>query len=936
MNNVVLAIFKRNFAGYLSNPTGYVFICVFVLLSSLAAFWPNEFFTSNLANLDQLNKQFPLIMLIFVPAITMSIWAEERRQGTDELLLTIPATDADVVIGKYLAAVGIFGVSLLFSLICNYIVLAQLGTPDIGLLACTYIGYFMVGLAMLSIGMVASFLTNNITVGFVLGALFNSVPVGLAYVDVIAPTDWAAQISRFSIAEQLRDFTLGVVSLSSMAYFLLIVAAMLYASMVLIGRRHWQGGRDGRSLGLHYIVRLLGLGIGAVGIFLLGQWLAVRKDMSDEGLTTLADATKNLVSHLDQNRPIKIEAFVSSDVPQDFVPVRLDLINRLHEIKAQGGANVSLTITDTEPFTEEADRAERAYGITAQSVRTTVRNQRVDKSIFMGVVVRAGLDKIVIPFVSPSTPIEYEIVRSIATLNGGKRKRLGIFVLDQTMDFRTQQPMEVFREVQESASGQPQLVEPEIVTELKKQYDVEMLDINKPVPDNVDVMMVVQPTLLQPEQMEHLLQAVRRGVPSLILQDPEPVSFPTINQAAQMLRADSPEVQMEATKDLWELLGVNMPMGQVVQQSYVPRKDMEGQYPDQFVFIDNGAILKGAGQSLFDETDPISRGTQQLVFLFCGSISKNDEVKRSFTPLVRTGTVSGITTVQDRSGKMQAKTGVNYTLAAHIKGTAAPMPVPTVTPTATTTAAPTATATATAAPTSTATATASATPSSTASPTASATATAAAPAKPAELNVVLIADLDLMGQQFFSLRSQRVDDDRRFFNFDNVTFVLNSIDVLAGDDRFVETRKRRSKHRTLEVLDAKYQQAADQIKSAEDQFTKKREGDLDRYRQELDDIERKLQEDKSLKEIDRLGQEQILKRRRAEQVRRKEQELAVNYERLLKDKQRELNEDIRRTQDFYKACAVFIPPIFPLLVGLGVFFNRRAAEQEGVSKSRLK
>ena len=916
--HVLDAVFKRNFVAYFSNPTGYVFICVFVLLGSLAAFWPPEFFNANLANLDQLNRYLPAILLVFVPAITMSVWADERRQGTDELLLTIPASDLEVVVGKYLAAVGIFTVALMFSCICNLILLLSWGTPDAGLFLTNYLGYWFTGLAMLATGMVASFLTSNLTVGFILGVLFNA-PLALAdQAGTVMGPRAAAAVKAWSLAEHFSDFGRGVISLSSIAYFFGIVVVCLYLAMVLIGRRHWAGRRDGEGLGLHYLVRALGLVAAAVGVALVCRTLDVRGDLSEERISTLSPDTRRLLQTLDVDRPIDIKAYVSPTVPEDYAQTKINLLNTLRQLERLGRGRLSVEVIPTDPRTEEAALASQQFGIEPVSVLARVRGAYREEPIFLGCAITSGLEKVVVPFFDKGTPVEYELIRSICTAAQQKRKRLGLVTTDA----------ELFGGF-DMMSGQGRPRQP-LVDELEKQYDVVQVDASAPITERFDVLLAVQPSSLGPEQMVNFVAAVRSGQPVVIFEDPLPVLMQGIPGTSQPRRSPAgpmamfgPQAQPKGDLNLlWEALGTRLAarggrpaMGQsgtapyIVYQDYNPHLKLD--LPTEFVFIDADLPDAKAG---FNQSVPASAGLREVLFPFPGSLQKIDGVDVTWTPLVRTvaertGTVE-VAEVERLLGQgdmrqlpiFEKRADESLVLAVLVEGRAA-------------------------APS---------------DPQGEEKEGQAAPAAP--VRAVIVADIDLLDGRIFGLRTR--PDEVFGLDFDNVEFALNLLDTLAGDNRFIEIRKRKPKHRTLERIEdavASARQDADRQRAAFiADFERAETNASDAMQKEVGAFEKRIQEleaqgnadpQAAMQAMQQLASSQRLAQRKLdtkiEQLRRKRDAEVDTVE-------RKLQAQVRREQDRQKWLAVLLPPIPPLVVAFFVFFRRRAQEREGVATSRLR
>ncbi|MEX2173914.1 MAG: Gldg family protein [Pirellulaceae bacterium] len=976
------AVLKRNFVGYFSNPTGYVFLCLFVLLTSLAAFWPHEFFVANLANLDQLNKWLPWIMLIFIPAITMSIWADERRQGTDELLLTLPAGDFDIVIGKYLAAAAIFTVSLIFSQLANYSVLVSLtydqqsATIDIdtGLFFTTYFGYWLIGLAMLAIGMVASFLTSNLTVSFILGLALNSILVFTHYADTVIPASATArQVSRWSFASQFDDFGRGVVSFSAIAFFLLIASLGVYLSVVMIGRRHWSGGRDGQSLWWHYLLRAVALVVVLIGAnMILERYDYLRFDTTKGQVSSLSPDTRALLNKLAsesdkerelraklakldaksdeyastqrqidelearRTRPVTIDAFISANVPEEYIKTRYNLVSMLKELRRQAGSRIQINIHDNlEPFSETAAQAEERYGITKQRILSRARGSLKEEEFILGAAITSGRETVVIPFFGAGMPVEYELIRSIATVGRGERKRLGVVQTDAQLNggfsMAGMQPRQIPKQL--------------ILQELEKQYRIEDVDATNPIEaGKYDVLLVVQPSSLGPPQLSNLVEAVKRGQPTAIFEDPFPRVMAHVPGTAQPKQAQGGMFGMGGQAEpkgdmrpLWNALGIEVTgdtgnpaetPAVIVWQDYNPYPKFQlNSIGPELVFLRNDAP---GTKNAFNPTEPVTAGFEELFFPFPTGMTQKSGSQLDFTELVSTSsTVAGEISVdvwQQNSfdpyllaSKMGQPTGHKYILAAWVRADKDAGDEQAADENAKDNAAAGETGEGEAATT-----------------------------VAAGINAIYVGDIDLLDSQFVELRN--LPNPEFDFRFDNVPFVLNVIDAVAGDERFLRIRTRKPRHSTLRLVEDRAAAARKRESEAAEKFRAQFEREeqkakaeelkaVNKFQAIVTNLQQKQQAGEQVDPAQfqaMVQQVALVTEREKRKAEVQVEELRIKRDQALAASQRERDQQVRQVQNDAKLWATTIPVIPPLLVGLIVWVRRRMREREGVSRSRMK
>ena len=898
---IIRAVVRRDLRMYFSNPSGYVFITLFIFLSAAAAFWQNQFFLNNLANLDQLSRWFPYLLMFFVPALTMAVWAEARKQGTDELLLTLPARDIEIVLGKYLAALGVYTASVVLSL-SHAFVLLFLGRPDLGLMFGNYLGYWLLGAALIAVGMLGSLLTTNATIAFILGAVFCAALVGMESTLGLFNDSLARLVTPLSVGGYFEDFSRGVVSLSGLYYFLAVIGVFLFLNVRLIGHRHWPSTTDAMPMWGHQALRALAIVVAVVSVGAIVTRANLRLDVTAERLHSLSGETRRLLGELTTDRPVFIQAYVSPTVPEQLVQTRETVLGLLREIDAAGGAKVQVRIEATEPFTAAARNARETFGITPQRISELGGGRAGFTDVFLGLAFTCGAEEQVIRFFDRGLPAEYEIARTIRVVSGTDRQRVCVvnsaIRLFGGFDFQTMQSSPAWS----------------VVEELRKQYDVVEITPTGPITEDLDGLVVVLPSSLAQEEMDRVEAFVTLGNPTLMLVDPiptldlslSPAEEPGANRNPFMQQGQPPPTPKGDVQAMLSRLGVAWDSGQIVWDAYNPHPDL-AHLPPEVVFVGEG----NEGEMSFNRDHNASKALQELVTLYPGHLRQAVGSNYDFQPLVSSGRVSGTFQyfqmvqrgffgAQLNQNLRHQPDSVEYVLAAHVK-------------------------------------------SSVSASDRDAAATAGGDTgdttgeldvlAPDSVNLIVIADVDFISEQFFQIRRIGAGN----LNFDNVTFFLNAIDVLVGDESFIALRNRRVQHRTLARVESQTRSFVEQRASEEAQAENGAEQALAEAQGRLD---QRVAEVQNRGDLDAQAKE-IMARNLQEVENRRFEVLKANIESekeaTIQGSMETMESEIRRIQSSIRMLAVLLPPIPVFALGVMIFVRRQRREREGaVAAHRIK
>lgn len=488
---------RRELATYFATPLAYLFWFIFQSLSGICTFSVGGFYERGLADLRPFFDYHPWLYLVLLPALSMRLWAEERRSGSIELLLTLPLTLTDAILGKFLAAWLCAGLAL-FLTFPLWLTVNWLGTPDNGAILAAYLGSWLMAGAYLAVGEALSAATTSQTIAFIATVVIcffltaAGTPVVLEAFQQWAPTWLVDQIANFSFLSHFQLLARGVLEIRDLAFFACMMAGWLLVCAMILGAR--------ARLGLFALAMF---SAAAMTLYLPSS----RIDLTEAKLYTLSPGTLKILARLQEQ--VTLEFYFSDRTTKDMPVVRAyarRVLELLKEYECTAEGKITLVSIDPEPFSEAEE----------QAVERGLRGVQLFPAapeVYFGLAALTQSGKrAVIPFFHQAREpyLEYDLSELLAQLNRSFIPRVAIYAEPDLLvrggiNPWTRQPAEPWVAMEQVASFYA-------VTWLAKDFDS--------IPQDTDLLLLIHPKSLAESSLYAIDQFILRGGKALIFVDP--------------------------------------------------------------------------------------------------------------------------------------------------------------------------------------------------------------------------------------------------------------------------------------------------------------------------------------------------------------------------------------------------------------------------------
>ena len=618
----IKAVFKREFKSYFDSPVAYVFLTAFLVLIGFMTFGVAMFYERRQADLTPFFFWHPWVYLLLVPAATMGLWADERRNGTAELLLTLPITVTEALVGKFLAAWAFIGIGLALTFPVA-VTAGYLGSPDWGVVICGYLGSILMAGAAAAIGVFASTLSRSSVIGFVvsLAMVFLLMIVGFDPVTT-AVANWGIPsaivngIASCSLLTHFEALRRGVVDFADIGFYAGMIVFMLAAAKTVTD------GRRGASKGVVGLVALAAIVV-AADVILAN--LPVRADLTSERFYTLSDGSKAVLGKLEED--VTLKYYVSSsaaDMPMQLKTYATRVQNLLKEYERAAGGHVILEAYDPKPDSDAEEWAQR-YGIEPQTVNP------FGSPVYFGVVAVCGDNEETLAQLSPRTEstLEYDVTRLVTRVAWPEKPVVGVMTSLPDVMGGQMNPM-MMQMGQRPPEGWAAFAE------LGKDYEVKTVatDVSE-IDADVKTLVVLHAKDLSDKTLYAIDQFVLRGGKLIACVDP----FSVKDMLASRQKQNPMMMQMGGGQDgpstlgkLFDAWGVKFDTSKITGDLEAATKLNNGQGGVD----DNPAFLSLSKENM-DAGDLLVSRLTQVMFPFAGAfVFEKKGMDLTFAPVITT------------------------------------------------------------------------------------------------------------------------------------------------------------------------------------------------------------------------------------------------------------------------------------------------------------